>query len=334
MSRKKNREMNRKYGAFLDICRMSQDKLKKYLVFEMAKYGYDVIADDGYIYCKEINMPVLLTAHMDTVHKQEPRQFIEKVNDKGNHVLSSPQGIGGDDRCGIFMILSILRETDYRPAVLFCEDEEIGGVGSSKFTTYKENVNAIAKLKFFIELDRANANDLVFYDDGNEDFYQFCIKSTGYKENFGSFSDISILSPDSGVSSVNISCGYYHAHTPKEEVVWEEMLNSIKVTEKLIEASKDVEQFEYVEIENYKYLFDSNNYSVYGGYNSGWYNSYSTSNVNTYTFKEVEVVVEWMEGDRNKLMYYCGTSVDECLGMFFQDNPDVCFNDIISYYET
>lgn len=328
MSRKKNREMNRKYGAFFDICRMSQDKLKEYLAFEMTKYGYDVVVDDGYIYCKEINVPVLLTAHMDTVHKEEPKQFVEKINKKGNHVLSSPQGIGGDDRCGIFMILSILRETDYRPAVLFCEDEETGGVGSLKYTTYKENVDAISKLKFFIELDRANANDLVFYDDGNEDFYQFCINATGYVENIGSFSDISILSPDSGVSSVNISCGYYHAHTLEEEVVWEEMLNSIKVTEKLIEASKDVEQFQYEEIENYKNIF---NYNLYGGYNYGCYGTYN--NTNKYDYNEVEVVVEWIEGDRDKVMYYCGASVDECLGMFFRDNPDICFNDVTNYYE-
>ena len=48
--------------------------------------------------------PILLVAHLDTVHK-EPVQVI-CTSRKGN-ILMSPQGIGGDDRCGVYALASI-----------------------------------------------------------------------------------------------------------------------------------------------------------------------------------------------------------------------------------
>ena len=316
------------YKDFLDICRMSQEELKTYLASEMSRYGYEIKIDDGYIYCKQLNTDVLLTAHMDTVHKEEPKEFFEK-QENGKHILSSPQGIGGDDRCGIYMILSIIRETDYRPAILFCEDEEIGGVGSNKFVMSENNVKELSKLKFFIELDRANANDLVYYDDDNYDFHTFCERETGYKEDYGSFSDISVLSPDSGISSVNISCGYYHAHTLKEEVVWEEMLNSIETTKKLLAKANDVERFEYVEAINYKSMFGFKSYDDYIYYNT----AYNRETNNSGVPDEIEIVIEWIENGKPRSMFYCGVTIEECLGLFFIDHPDVCFNDLTEYYE-
>ena len=57
-------------------------------------------------------------------------------------VAMSPQGIGGDDRCGVWMILQILRTANCH--VLFCEDEEVGCVGAKKFT--KRSFAAAGKL--------------------------------------------------------------------------------------------------------------------------------------------------------------------------------------------
>ena len=41
---------------------------------------------------------IMLVAHLDTVHKN-PVKYICKS--KNNNILMSPQGIGGDDRCGV-----------------------------------------------------------------------------------------------------------------------------------------------------------------------------------------------------------------------------------------
>ena len=102
------------YPEFIHICKLSQKKLKQYLSGQMKeKYKKNCFIGDGYIYCKG-DIPVLLTAHMDTVHKQLIQTYVEliKTDTNGNttHTLSSPQGIGGDDRCGVYIILEILKK--------------------------------------------------------------------------------------------------------------------------------------------------------------------------------------------------------------------------------
>ena len=48
--------------------------------------------------------PILLVAHLDTVHT-EPVKDICMTEDR--NILMSPQGIGGDDRCGVYAITSV-----------------------------------------------------------------------------------------------------------------------------------------------------------------------------------------------------------------------------------
>ena len=45
--------------------------------------------------------------------------------------MMSPQGIGGDDRAGVYMILRLIQ--DLHCHVLFCEAEETGGHGAKAF---------------------------------------------------------------------------------------------------------------------------------------------------------------------------------------------------------
>ena len=300
---------------FTKICKMTQEKLKRVLMGELSFYYPVVINEDGFLYAKGTE-PVLLTAHMDTVHKVPVKKVVSK-NSKGKTILSSPQGIGGDDRCGIFMILEILRTTDYRPSILFCEDEEIGGVGSAKFCK-TGFVEELKELKFFIELDRCNANDVVFYDCGNKDFQKFVEDTTGFETNFGSFSDISHLSPATDVASVNISCGYYKQHTLEEYVVYEEMMDAIKATIKLIEVCGDVNQFDYQEV---KYS------SKYNWYYDDFYTPSTKS-------KEVMYGMEfsYYDKDNNEVWDYVdGDNEMECLGRFLFEHPTLSYDDVLEY---
>jgi len=252
-----------KFPEFVKLCKATQKELKKILPKKLMEAGYtDVISSDGFIYANG-NIPILLTAHMDTVHKEPVKDFYEYVDENGNHIISSPQGIGGDDRCGIYMILEIIKE--FKPSILFCEDEEIGGVGSDKFCK-TEFINELADLKFLVELDRANGNDAVFYECDNPEFTEFIENATSYKEEWGSFSDISTLAPACGVAAVNLSCGYYHAHTLQEEVNVEEMLHTIEIVKKLLTVES--KQFEYIEANfGWKDEWDCYNYGYgYGGY--------------------------------------------------------------------
>lgn len=322
---------------FLNICKMSEESVKMYLKGKLHKYYETVIDEDGFLYAKG-NYPVLLTAHMDTVHTQlvsEVAMTTETYTGKEQHIISSPQGIGGDDRCGIFMILSILQNgnKDKKPSVLFCEQEEKGGIGSDKFTLTKY-IDDLKEMKYLIELDRANANDLVFYDDVNYDFHDFCEKTTGFREAFGSFTDICNLSPVCGVSSVNISCGYYHQHTLKEFVVLEEMEDAIKATKKLIDAAENVEQFEFVEYKpkgnkynygyyNYDYDYDYDNY----GYSYSGKRYYSSSGKD-----DIELFVNYLYNGNEEEVRIVGKTEEECWMKFFMEYSEVCFNDVLDFY--
>lgn len=295
---------------FVNLCQMTQKELKMYLTSSLLHYGYDVVSEDGFLYAKG-TMPVVLTAHMDTVHKEQPvKDYYDWKTQTGDHIISSPQGIGGDDRCGVYMILSILATTDYRPYIIFCEDEEIGGVGSSKFVKTKY-IDELENVKFFIELDRGNGSDLVFYNDANEEFHGWCEEITGYTENIGSFSDISNLCPWIGISGVNISCGYYNAHTTSEYVVLSEMLRGITVTIELLEAAQNEEvgQFLYTERRYDDFFFDS--------YRSKKLDPFGTIMTFYYGKDEMETVE--------------GESQYSCIAQFLMGHPSLCWNDIMDY---
>lgn len=350
--------MNTKFMRFIKVCKKDRDVLKVYLTNWIRNYYKDVIVEDGFIYARG-NEKILLTAHMDTVHNESLKKTVtvKKEKDKANkvtrHIISSPQGIGGDDRCGIYMIIQIVEKTDLRPYILFCEEEEVGGIGSRKFCN-TDYINELREMRFLIELDRAHADDLVYYDDDNKEWHKFCEDVTGYCEDWGSFSDISHLSPACEISSVNISCGYYNAHTLNEYVVFEEMENSIKKTIDLINAGKDLEKpFEYEERKHYKYGFG------YGyGYNSydwdeeedqdGYWRSVSEYYKAKESGSSTKTSLDYyeMEDEKNDtLKVYLfmlddgteieemGYSLQEAIGNMMIKNCLLCWANVLDYYQ-
>ena len=309
------------FPDFISLCKMTQNELKNFLPKRLEEAGYtDVVVDDGFIYARG-NIPYLVTAHMDTVHKEPVKEFYEFTDKDGNHILSSPQGIGGDDRCGIYMILDIIK--NYKPSVLFCEDEEKGCIGSEKFCKTKY-INELSDMKFLIELDRAYNKDAVFYDCENLDFIKFIEKTTGYKETIGSFTDISSLAPVCKVAAVNFSCGYYHAHTLQEEVNVEEMLNTIEVVKKLI--TTESEQYEYIEAAR---AYDDWYFGrSFGSYD---YSGYSRPSRSIWGEDVALYIVYVDDNGEDKNAYAEGATEAEAWCNFFFENPNVCFNDVLDY---
>lgn len=193
--------------AFDDILRMRQKELKHYLAGYLKRVDYNVVNRKGFLYA-EGEVPVLLVAHLDTVHNEKPEIICRSAD--GRYMMS-PQGIGGDDRCGVYMILQIINEA--RCHVLFCEDEEIGGQGAREFA--KSDIKA--DVNFIVEMDRRGNNDAVFYGCNNPEFTEF-VCSFGFCEAIGSFSDISVVAPHLETAAVNISAGYYNEHRLHEMI--------------------------------------------------------------------------------------------------------------------
>lgn len=336
---------------FVDVCKKDQATLKQELV-SWAKNAYgdeNVTVGDGFVLVVGAT-PVLLTAHMDTVHKELPNEVYEfEIENK--HYITSPQGIGGDDRCGIYMIQQIVGD-GYLPYILFCEDEEIGGIGSNKFIK-TDSVKEIQNLKFYLELDRANSKDAVYYSCGNDDFQAF-INEYGFETAHGSFSDISHLSPETDVASVNLSCGYYCQHTLNEYVVFEEMEETIEKVKLILEdadaisaetGTDVIEAYDYQQVRyggwgssTYRSSFYNDDYyddfKYYGSKSktkSGKRKSYAARNLPTYEYtgyffytdedgyEEYEAVVE-------------GDSKLSCIAKFLMENSEVRWQDVLDFY--
>jgi hypothetical protein len=268
---------------------------------------------------------------MDTVHKEKCTDICS-VGDK----ISSKQGIGGDDRCGIFIIMNLIRSL--KCSVLLCEDEEKGGIGANKFAK-TEYVNSL-DVNYMIEFDRKNSNDAVFYNCANKDFINFVCDATGFKEAVGSFSDISIIAPKSKICAVNLSCGYYNAHTTYEYVKYDEMMDTIEAAKALIKSECE-KPFEYVAkkyspaASTYKLTDWGDYYDNFPSYKNksttnGFYSNAVIDRAKKDKSIELEVLIINERNEEDTICTY-GNTKDECWFNFFSENPHLCFNDVVDY---
>ena len=192
--------------------------------------------------------PIMLVAHLDTVH-EKPVKTICTSSD-GN-ILMSPEGIGGDDRCGVYALAKVYDTAEIKPWLLFTCNEEIGGIGADMFCRCHAKGRLPAgldDLKFLVEIDRKGNNDAVYYDCANPDFEDF-ISEYGFKTAQGSFSDISYIAPELGVAAVNLSSGYYNAHRLHEYINLAELEATIEKVSAILKTSvsKSTPRFDYVE---------------------------------------------------------------------------------------
>lgn len=243
-------------ALFATVLQLTQYNLKDYLYAYLCRCGYTNIAyTDGYLYAAG-TIPVMLEAHMDTVHTHA----VESICMSDTNCVSSPEGVGGDDRCGIYTILRILRDTTYRPYILFTEDEEIGCVGANKFCSdLSHEIIAKPPLHFIVEIDRKGANDSVFYECDNPEFETF-INQFGFVTAYGSYSDIAQTAPAIGVAAVNVSSAYYHPHTLDEYINLNELETVIKNVTSIVSTvqSGNSVPYQYIEM-----TYDSQ-YGSYG----------------------------------------------------------------------
>jgi hypothetical protein len=274
---------------------MSQSDLKKFVAAKLQETHGHVNVGDGYVYAQGV-FPVLLVAHLDTVHAALPNTI---MYDKKTDSLSSPQGIGGDDRCGVYMILEIVKK--YNCSVLFCEDEESGGIGATKFT--KTKLAQSLEFNYIIEFDRMGCDDAVFYNCDNEEFEQFITKDY-YRVAWGTFSDISVLAPFFGCAAVNLSCGYYKPHTKSEYVVLSEMDESIYAACRILERTTEEDKFEY--IESY-----GGSYWDYLDADKSYFIEYYNNQTRQYDWVEIKA-----------------TSKAAAVGQFCIDHPNIPYADI------
>lgn len=233
------------------ILRMSKKEMIENTVLHLSNAGYsEIISTKDYTYAKG-EIPILLVAHCDTVHKNKPTTILY---DSMQEMMWSPQGIGGDDRCGIIAIYEIIKQ--YKPYVLFTQDEEIGGLGAKVFCE-KENLD---KIKFAIEIDRRGNNQAVFYDCGNKELQEYICEEKGFDLEYGSFTDVCFIGEMFNIGIVNLSAGYYNEHQNIEFIHFPALYNTIKKVKEILKENID-KYFDYQE--ECKYYNTTYNYNKF-----------------------------------------------------------------------
>jgi hypothetical protein len=248
------------FNLLTNVFQKTEKDVLKYCARKVLPLYKTVDINTKYIYAKG-EIPIMLTAHMDTVHKKIPENIFY---DKSKKVVWSPEGIGGDDRCGIYAILQLISQ-GYRPHILFTTGEETGGAGAEEFIL--DYPMCPIDVNYVLELDRHGVDDVVFYNCNNRDFHEY-IQAFGFNKAWGTFSDISIISPAWEVASANISMGYFNEHTSSEYVNLTILENTIsKVVNMLCDTSTSF--FDYCPT----YISKWHNGYQYDGYRAPKYNT-------------------------------------------------------------
>jgi hypothetical protein len=217
----------------------TQNTLRKSLAtYLQSRYSTTIVTDRYIVAVGDI--PIALVAHLDTVFLTPVKNLYYDSNKK---VFWSSEGLGADDRAGIFAILKII-QSGLRPSVIFTTDEERGGIGASYLAEIK---CPIPNLKYLIQLDRRGKDDCVFYDCDTKDFIQY-VKSFGFKEKMGTFSDISFLCPAWNVCGVNLSVGYENEHSVQEVLHMPFLYKTIEKVKKMLNDSS-IPDFKYEEVD-------------------------------------------------------------------------------------
>ncbi len=184
--------------------------------------------------------------HIDTINIKE--MMLENAQGESKPALKAfddnerPTGIGGDDKCGVFACLSLLKELPNIKAAFFASEET--GCHGSKVADPKFFENVGYGIQFdapenWMITERCFGQVLF---DRDSEFFEVCDKvlSEGMvMEDMDymthPYTDVWALRSKFNFSCINFSIGYYNYHTKNEYVVVEDVYNGINMGRKMIE---------------------------------------------------------------------------------------------------
>lgn len=145
------------------------------------------------------------------------------------------ENLGADDKNGIFICLECLKKYD-TVKVAFFKEEETGCIGSSNAC-----MPFFSDVRFVLQPDRKGNSDLItsigYSELCSEGFIEAVeAEKWGYNEKNGLITDVLILKENGlEVSCVNLSCGYYNAHSGEEITVKKDLMKCLSFVEHIIE---------------------------------------------------------------------------------------------------
>lgn len=209
------------------------------------KLNYSIDAAGNILVTKgKTNTYPCVVSHMDTVHDFVSNfKVYQDTDDKDILFALNGKlrvGVGGDDKCGVFGCLYLLK-TIPQIKVVFFSREEVGCKGSMAI-----NKRFFADCRYLIQLDRRGSKDFIQTFWGKKTIsHEFSSeiglvkKKYKYKNTTGTVTDVMRLWNNRvGISCINLSCGYYNPHANHEYVSISDLWHSIKFTEEIINTMK------------------------------------------------------------------------------------------------
>ena len=185
-----------------------------------------------------------MAAHLDTVHDIiDPDNYtVIELGGKAVAMDSSTlqfAGIGGDDKCGLYIALQVLRSLDFCKVALFV-DEESGCEGSEACS-----LDFFADCGYIIQNDRRGAVDVVPTILGTSIASdQFCAVVEPMLEPYGrrwcdtgGLTDVYALANRGvGISALNIACAYYNPHQLNEYIDIQQLERTLRFNLEIVNA--------------------------------------------------------------------------------------------------
>ncbi len=222
-----------KLQEFCQLLTLSQEELANHIIsetpdfYKIEKYQKAIIITpknfDG-----KVKIPTF-SSHLDIVGCKPPTLDEIEIKDA---IVSLKQGakasvLGGDDRCGVWIMLELMK-THKNAVFAFFYDEEVGCVGSRLHC----NLPIFKQVNAFIGLDRRGTYDCATY--GTDSLALIDIATTfGYKEEWGSITDVAVLAEHWQIPCINLSVGFNSEHSQREWV-------DFSVTERTLETCKEL----------------------------------------------------------------------------------------------
>lgn len=215
---------------------------------KLANLGVPFVVDKvGNIYAikgKADTYPCL-AAHLDEVHEAREKGYeVIVVKDEFiigfNNDKREFNGIGADDKNGIWVCLKCLEKYDNLKCVFFVGEEQ-GCIGSRQ-----AGMRFFDDCRFVIQCDRKGNSDFInnIYCNplcSSQFIKDASLKEHGYKEANGMQTDVQTLKERGLViSCANISCGYYYPHTPHEMTNIADLKKCLTLVEHIVENCREV----------------------------------------------------------------------------------------------
>lgn len=215
----------------------------------------------------------LVCSHYDTV-RHTPLSGYKIKKD----IITSIEGaLGGDDRCGVAIALSLM-QAGVLANYAFFDEEECGAGGSGDFLI--ETPWIAKESSCYIGLDRRGHKDAAVYNYRSNKLLDV-VGIYGFKEVNGTMTDVSVIEEDLPKATVNLSVGFNHEHTCNETVHIDVVMNTLQAMKEIVDICTGV------------YFDDLEAFGKYKDYD--YYQDYDYRNTGDYWDKDQDYVEKEVE---------------------------------------